>query len=57
MSGGWYSLLAIKQEWQQIALEAEQERSHPVACPHDGEPLEAGPHGELHCPWGDFTLA
>lgn len=21
----------------------------PVACPNDGEPLETGPGGELHC--------
>lgn len=21
----------------------------PVACPNDGEPLEEGPNGDLHC--------
>lgn len=26
----------------------------PVACPNDGEPLQPGPGGALHCPWGDY---
>lgn len=46
-TGGWYGLLAILQEARDIAQE---ERSRvPQACPQDGEPLESGPHGELHC--------
>ncbi|HXS17718.1 MAG TPA: hypothetical protein VN764_11045, partial [Polyangiaceae bacterium] len=28
---------------------ARDERQAPVACPNDGEPLEDGPDGELHC--------
>jgi hypothetical protein len=27
----------------------------PVACPNDGEPLEHGPSGELHCPFDGWT--
>jgi len=28
----------------------------PAACPDDGILLEAGPEGELHCPWGHFVV-
>ena len=27
----------------------------PVACPNDGEPLETGPRGELHCRFDGWT--
>jgi len=27
----------------------------PVACPNDGEPLEQGPDGRLHCPFDGWT--
>lgn len=47
--GGWYGLLAIEQEYRQVL--AEERSTPPVACPEDGEPLETGPNGELHCKW------
>jgi uncharacterized Zn finger protein (UPF0148 family) len=39
-----------------IGREAADERraaltSRPRACPNDGEPLRAGPDGELYCPF------
>lgn len=43
----WEQLLSIVQE---AAAERRAEATTPrVACPHDGEPLSAGPHGELFC--------
>ena len=45
----WEQLLAIQQEWDEIVQQAEEERSHPKACPNDGEPMREGPHGELYC--------
>lgn len=47
--GGWYDLLAIEQEWRQLA--ADERNRVPVACPNDGEPLRTGPAGELFCPF------
>lgn len=45
----WEELLSILAEARQ---EAEVYASMPPqACPNDGYPLEAGPHGELHCPF------
>ena len=49
----WEQLLSIGREAAEIARE--EETRAPVACPNDGEPLKAGPHGGLYCPWGDFT--
>jgi len=43
----WRSLLSIYRE-----AEAEDEATEdqpPTACPNDGEPLEEGPGGVLHC--------
>lgn len=43
----WEQYLAIM---NQARREAEQEAMlPPAACPNDGEPLETGPQGELHC--------
>lgn len=51
---GW-DLLAILREQSQLA---EYYKSQPpVACPHDGTPLLAGPPSSantLFCPQGDF---
>jgi hypothetical protein len=44
----WEQLRDITREARQLA-EAEQSQP-PEACPNDGEPLQRGPHGELHCP-------
>jgi hypothetical protein len=34
---------------------AEAERTDPpLACPYDGEPLDAGPKGSLFCPLGNY---
>lgn len=44
---GWGGLLSILQEGRD--LYAQQKNAPPVACPNDGEPLQAGPNGELHC--------
>ena len=48
----WYQLLAIRRE--AIDEFRAQESAPPVACPNDGEPLDSGPDGTLHCPWGDY---
>lgn len=51
--GGWGGLTSI--------LVENRERRHdeatapPEACPNDGTPLEAGPRGELHCPWDGYV--
>jgi hypothetical protein len=45
--GSWYGLLDIAREYEQL-LADELARS-PEACPNDGEPLQAGPGGVLHC--------
>lgn len=47
--GSWWGLLDVAREARQIAA-AEAARV-PVACPNDGEPLRAGPRGEMYCPW------
>lgn len=49
----WETLLSIKRE--AAALAAEQANRPPVACPNDGEPLEQGPGGVLHCRFDGFT--
>jgi uncharacterized Zn finger protein (UPF0148 family) len=45
----WWDLKGIIEEARDI------ERHMPellkLACPRDGQPLEQGPHGELHCPF------
>lgn len=48
--GGWGSLLAIYHEERALA-------AFPpplLACPNDGTPLRAGPHGERFCPFDGF---
>jgi len=45
--GGWNQLLALGEEYRDSL--AEQASRPLVACPDCGEPLETGPHGELHC--------
>lgn len=48
--------------WEQllsIAAEAADERraeasAPPEACPNDGEPLQPGPGGGLHCPFDGY---
>lgn len=49
----WEQLLNIFDQQRQDVEEFE--RTPPVACPIDGEPLEVGPRGELHCPCGNYT--
>jgi len=44
----WEQLLSIRAEQIEAARES---TAPPVACPNDGEPLQAGPHGELFCPF------
>lgn len=49
----WEQLLSMRQE---AAEEAQLRASEPpVACPNDGEPLESGPGGTLHCPFDGWT--
>lgn len=43
----WEKLLDIRNAAVQEA--AERVSEPPAACPNDGEPLETGPNGELHC--------
>lgn len=48
------------EQLQQIGREAaeharDEKTRPPVACPNDGQPLQAGRRGgEVHCPWGDY---
>lgn len=50
---GWEQLKAIMDE-ARATRELEQ-REPPVACPNDGEPLEQGPRGTLHCKFDGWT--
>lgn len=49
----WYSLgdiyRAAEDERQQL------DEQPPTACPNDGQPLEEGPRGELHCRFDGWT--
>lgn len=49
----WEELLSIYKEaegqWQA------ERAAPPVACPQDGEPLDQGPDGVLHCQWDGWT--
>lgn len=47
--GGWYSLLDIYKEAD--SMMREDLAMTPLACPNDGEPLLAGPNGEIYCPF------
>lgn len=49
----WEQLLDIAREATDLA-EAEQSQP-PKACPNDGEPLETGPSGVLHCSFDGWT--
>jgi hypothetical protein len=57
---GWNDLLNIKQQVAAAAAEDERRYLHPVECPHDGTPLEAGPSNQpgnvLHCRFCGFTV-
>lgn len=48
-TGNWYRLMDIYRE--AAAFMAEDLAAPPVACPNDGEPLIAGPRGQLYCPF------
>jgi hypothetical protein len=45
----WEQLIAIRQE--QVDTVLAEKAAPPQACPNDGEPLRAGPDGELFCPF------
>ncbi len=47
----WEQLRSIRDE--QIQAVKDDQRP-PIACPNDGEPLKAGPHGELYCGFDDW---
>jgi hypothetical protein len=47
--GSWYGLLDTRQ--LNAEFQREERSADPVACPNDGEPLLAGPHGGLYCPY------
>lgn len=50
---GWQQLIDIRRE--QVEQARAEQAAPPVACPNDGEPLRAAPHGGvLFCPWGDY---
>lgn len=51
--GSWYGLSSIMREAAEF-VQAERVRG-PVACPNDGEPLQAGPGGGLFCPFDGWT--
>lgn len=48
----WEQLLSIYAE--ATAYKKDELISAPVACPYDGEPLDVGDNGVLHCPWGNY---
>lgn len=52
-TGSWYTLLDITAEARSLA--AQHRSSQPTACPNDGEPLESGPDGSLHCKFDGWT--
>lgn len=54
-ANGWYGLLDLVREAKQAAARVETAR--PVACPHDGEPLQAGPRGEWYCPYDGYRAS
>lgn len=43
----WEELLAVFRT--DAEEQATEDATPPTACPNDGEPLEGGPNGELHC--------
>lgn len=45
----WEQLISIRDE--AIAYKRDELTNPPVACPNDGEPLDAGRNGVLHCPY------
>jgi len=49
----WDQLRDITREARKYA-EVEQAQP-PQACPNDGEPLERGPNGVLHCSFDGWT--
>jgi hypothetical protein len=48
----WEQLIAIRQE--AVDLARAELAAPPQACPNDGEPLRAGPDGELFCPYDGY---
>jgi hypothetical protein len=50
----WEQLLSIKAE--ALMYVREERTQPPVACPYDGEPLDAASNGVLHCPWGNYEF-
>lgn len=50
---GWEQLIDIIAEARDLA--AKEEATPPAACPNDGEPLEQGPDGTLHCRFDGWT--
>jgi hypothetical protein len=48
----WEQLTSIVAE--AVAYMREEKTQPPIACPYDGEPLDAAPDGGLHCPWGNY---
>lgn len=48
-TGNWWKLYDIYREASEWM--AEDLATPPVACPNDGEPLLAGPQGQLYCPF------
>jgi len=49
---GWEQLLTIRRE--QVETARAELAAPPQACPNDGEPLRAGPNGELFCPFDGY---
>lgn len=55
-AGSWWGLKAVLDEARALAWG--DRNMSPVACPHDGEPLQAGPDGmTLHCPFDGYTVS
>jgi hypothetical protein len=48
----WEQLLSIYAEAE--AYVRDEQITPPTACPFDGEPLDVGDNGVLHCPWGNY---
>lgn len=49
----WDQLSSILQT--AVSEARENATAPPTACPNDGEPLESGPNGVLHCKFDGWT--
>lgn len=53
MSGGWYGWLETIHERNDPTMRGDDIEA--MVCPNDGEPLQQGPNGQLHCPFDGYV--